>query len=288
MGGWRASKTGVLTPSTSACPPSSLDTLLIGLYVLADDCRGPGRPPQITDAELLCLAVAQMLLDCPGDRRLWPSRATASGTCFRDLPKQLAYNKRPRPGSCARSTSSCSSRLAFCDELWLVDGTPVPCGSRARPPGARSRPAMPPTDGAARTPVILGISPRAGLRARRDACGLRTSASARSPRRSSRRRAHHPGRQGLRGPRLRSHGRADGRTTGPTARTNHDATASWARPASGSNRSSTPSRPTLPRAPRRTHHARPRRRPQALALPPPSLPQPTRRQLGPRLIAYDH
>ena len=49
-----------------ACP----DSLLIGLYVLADeffiDRRGPGRPRKITDAELVCLAVAQVLLDCPG------------------------------------------------------------------------------------------------------------------------------------------------------------------------------------------------------------------------------
>jgi hypothetical protein len=50
---------------------ADLDTLLIALYVeLVDRIipatrtrrRGPGRPPAVTDAELLCLAVAQVLL----------------------------------------------------------------------------------------------------------------------------------------------------------------------------------------------------------------------------------
>jgi hypothetical protein len=56
-----------------AIVPPCLDSLLIGLYVLADeffiDWRGPGRPRKITDAELVGLAVAQVLLDCPGDRK---------------------------------------------------------------------------------------------------------------------------------------------------------------------------------------------------------------------------
>ena len=43
------------------------------LYVVADDLLpglvGPGRRPRITDAELDCLAVAQVLLDCPSERR---------------------------------------------------------------------------------------------------------------------------------------------------------------------------------------------------------------------------
>jgi hypothetical protein len=50
---------------------ADLDTLLIALYVeLVDRIipatrtprRGPGRPPVVTDAELVCLAVAQVLL----------------------------------------------------------------------------------------------------------------------------------------------------------------------------------------------------------------------------------
>jgi hypothetical protein len=76
--------------------PACLDSLLIGLYVLADefftDRRGPGRPRKITDAELVCLAVAQVLLDCR-------------------LLNLLIFE----------STS-------IHDELWLIDGTPIACG----------------------------------------------------------------------------------------------------------------------------------------------------------------
>lgn len=51
---------------------ADLDTLLIALYVLADEVL-PRRPrarrrPQITDAELVCLAVAQIMLDVPSER----------------------------------------------------------------------------------------------------------------------------------------------------------------------------------------------------------------------------
>ncbi|MEV3874417.1 IS982 family transposase, partial [Streptomyces sp. NPDC049906] len=48
---------------------TDLDALLAALYVFIDDhvepCAGGrriGRPPKLTDAELLCLAVAQVLL----------------------------------------------------------------------------------------------------------------------------------------------------------------------------------------------------------------------------------
>jgi hypothetical protein len=50
---------------------ADLDTLLIALYVELTDRvipavgnrrRGPGRPLEVTDAELVCLAVAQVLL----------------------------------------------------------------------------------------------------------------------------------------------------------------------------------------------------------------------------------
>lgn len=54
---------------------ADLDTLLIALYVELEDRiipahqagkrRGPGRPPVVTDAELVCLAVAQVLLRSP-------------------------------------------------------------------------------------------------------------------------------------------------------------------------------------------------------------------------------
>ena len=47
---------------------TDLDTLLTALYVLIDDHvissgrRRPGHPKKLSDAELVCLAVAQVLL----------------------------------------------------------------------------------------------------------------------------------------------------------------------------------------------------------------------------------
>jgi hypothetical protein len=54
---------------------ADLDTLLTALYVeLTDQIipslglarSGPGQPPEVTDAELVCLAVAQVLPRCAG------------------------------------------------------------------------------------------------------------------------------------------------------------------------------------------------------------------------------
>ena len=53
---------------------AALDALVIGLYVQIDDFlgprhRGPGRPPKLTDSELIALAVAQVFLGMPNDRQ---------------------------------------------------------------------------------------------------------------------------------------------------------------------------------------------------------------------------
>ena len=115
--------------------PACLDTLLIGLYVLADDFllprRGPGHPPRITDAELVCLAVAQMLLDCPGDRRFLAIARYRLGHLFPYLPQQPGYNKRVRalaPSIVRLLNQIVFESPSFGDRLWLLDGTPIPCG----------------------------------------------------------------------------------------------------------------------------------------------------------------
>jgi hypothetical protein len=69
---------------------ADLDTLLIALYVELVDriipargtCRrGPGRPPVVTDAELVCLAVAQVLLRYNDEHHWLRAARRVSGTC---------------------------------------------------------------------------------------------------------------------------------------------------------------------------------------------------------------
>ena len=115
---------------------ADLDTLLIALYVLADDLlpgrSGPGRRPKITDAELICLAVAQVVLDCPSERRFLRFARWRLGHLFPYLPKQPGYNKRVRAlaPQIARVLAVVARRSpSWCDTLRLLDSTPVPCAA---------------------------------------------------------------------------------------------------------------------------------------------------------------
>jgi hypothetical protein len=121
-----------------------LDTLLTALYVKIDDeLKGqprPGRPPQFTDAELLTVAVAQSLLRHESERRWLRAAARHIGHLFPYLPKQSDYNKRLRRA--LPLLQRVIRLLAFdtdfwFDPHWIVDSTPVPCGS-SRPTVQRS------------------------------------------------------------------------------------------------------------------------------------------------------
>ena len=86
---------------------ADLDTLATALYVRTDDLlkaspdRAPARPavgirPQITDAELITLAVMQALLGRTSEAR-WLRYAHAQlRHLFPYLPQQPGYNKRLR------------------------------------------------------------------------------------------------------------------------------------------------------------------------------------------------
>ncbi|NEB93506.1 transposase [Streptomyces bauhiniae] len=79
---------------------TDLDTLLTALYVHIDDrlktLRWRGRPPRLTDAELVTLAVAQAVLGFHCEAR-WLRFAHAHlHGMFPYLPQRPAYNKRLR------------------------------------------------------------------------------------------------------------------------------------------------------------------------------------------------
>jgi hypothetical protein len=57
---------------------------------------GPGRRPKLSDAELVCLAIAQVLLGCDSDRRWLGLANQRLGHLFPYLPTPSAYNRRLR------------------------------------------------------------------------------------------------------------------------------------------------------------------------------------------------
>jgi hypothetical protein len=114
---------------------ADLDALVTAFYVRVDDLlpkrRRPGHPPRISDAELIALAVAQMFLAVPNDRKFLAIARWRLGHLFPYLPKQPGYNKRLR--KLAPTIARVIAQLAvnspsFCDNLRLLDSTPVPCG----------------------------------------------------------------------------------------------------------------------------------------------------------------
>jgi hypothetical protein len=121
-----------------------LNTLITALYVKIDDELGGrrcwGRPPKITDSELVCLAVAQVLLGFRSEAR-WMRFAHANlREMFPDLPQRPGYNKRLRAalGMVKRVIRMLARDTDFWwDNVWITDSTPVECG-RSRPTVKRS------------------------------------------------------------------------------------------------------------------------------------------------------
>jgi hypothetical protein len=114
-----------------------LDTLLTALYVEIDDHvalprHGRGRRPQLTDAELVCLAVAQVLLGFDSEHRWIRFAYCRLGHLFPYLPNQPGYHKRLKaaaPLLAAAISHLAKASPSWCDSLRLLDATPVPCAA---------------------------------------------------------------------------------------------------------------------------------------------------------------
>jgi hypothetical protein len=122
---------------------ADLDTLLTALYVELTDAiipslgfarRGPGRPPEVTDAELVCLAVAQVLLRFDDERHWLRAASKQVGHLFPRLLGQSEYNQRLKglsPLMEAALRWLAEHTPASAELLRLMDATPVPCGQSA-------------------------------------------------------------------------------------------------------------------------------------------------------------
>ncbi|MUL43570.1 transposase [Streptomonospora sp. PA3] len=119
---------------------TNLDALLIALYVHLDDHvlpsgRKPGkRGPKrlLTDAELVCVAIAQVLLRCDSERHWMRAAPARIGHLFPRLPGQSEYNRHLRdaaPALLAASMWLARSVPTWHENLRLMDGTPVRCGA---------------------------------------------------------------------------------------------------------------------------------------------------------------
>jgi hypothetical protein len=107
--------------------------------------RAPWRPrvgitPQISDAEVITLAVMQALLRFTSEARWLRHAHLHLRHLFRYLPQQPGYNKRLRALAPTIewliTVLACDTSL-WTDDVWVVDSTPVECG-RSRQTTRRS------------------------------------------------------------------------------------------------------------------------------------------------------
>jgi hypothetical protein len=119
---------------------TNLDALLTALYVYLDDHvlpsreqpakRGPAR--LLTDAELVCVAIAQVLLGCDSERRWMRTAPGRIGHLFPRLPGQSEYNRHLRdaaPALLAAAMWLARAVPTWHERLRLMDGTPLRCGA---------------------------------------------------------------------------------------------------------------------------------------------------------------
>lgn len=121
---------------------ADLDTLATALYARTDDLlkaspeRAPWRPaigicPQISDAELITLAVMQALLGHVSEARWLRFARSQLRHLFPWLPEQPGYNKRLRKLAvtmCWLIRALAQDTTLWSDDVGVVDSTPVECG----------------------------------------------------------------------------------------------------------------------------------------------------------------
>ena len=119
---------------------SDLEALVVAAYVFADEYPVPARPgrrPQVSDAELVALAVCQAAMGISSDRQFLGLVGRVLPGWFAHLPSQSQYNRRLR--ALVELISAVQLGLArWLDtgDLRLADGTLLACASY---PGCAAR-----------------------------------------------------------------------------------------------------------------------------------------------------
>jgi Transposase DDE domain len=118
---------------------ASLETLVVAAYVFACSLRipRPGPEGEITDKELIALAVAQAATGLPSDRQFLGIVGRLLPGWFPHLPDQTQYNRRLRRLTPHISTVQLMvAELIAEGQVRLADGTLIAC---ANYPGCASR-----------------------------------------------------------------------------------------------------------------------------------------------------
>jgi len=125
-----------------------------------DELGGPrwlGRPPVLSDSELVCVAVAQAMLGFTSEAHWLRYARKHLASLFPYLPQQSGCNKRLRGalGRVKRVIRMLARSTDFwLDACWIVDSTPCPVACRGPRSSARTWPDGPAT----------AIAPRTGVR----------------------------------------------------------------------------------------------------------------------------
>jgi len=106
--------------------------VLIDDHVIEPGQRRPGHPKRLSDAELVCLAVAQVLLGARSEHHWLRMCYGRLGHLFPYLPKQPGYHKRVKaaaPLICKATLYLATQCPSWGSDLRLLDATPIPCGT---------------------------------------------------------------------------------------------------------------------------------------------------------------
>jgi len=143
---------------------------------------GLGRPPEVTDAELVCLVVAQVLLRYDDERHWLRAAAKQVGHLFPRLLGQSEYNDRVKAAAPLMEAALrwlADHTPGSAEMLRLMDATPIPCGQSAASPSDVSTAArILASTGPSRRGEVAGLARVTSMSVRILVSGVRSSCGA--------------------------------------------------------------------------------------------------------------